>query len=334
MKKDIRDTHPDMKMKTALGGELCEVCPSVPSAVGWEDLSRNLITIRNDVCHPFNLQMLFELTKFRLVSLVLWSVSVGFYLASRGPLDLLLLAKTLLGTALIGSGAMALNQYQERESDSKMKRTMNRPLPGKRIQAGAVLLLGILISMAGFLILFTGVNQLAGIISVLTLLSYLGIYTPLKTRTSLCTLAGAVPGAIPPLLGGTAVRGEMTLESWVLFLILFLWQLPHVLAIGWVSREDFANAGFKMLAVVDPTGKKVGQRIFIYSLALIPLSILPALLGMTGMIYFCGALLLGVWFAVSGWQVRQELDSRAKSFFRHSIIYLAVLFLLMVLDKR
>ena len=280
------------------------------------------------------LQTFLEITKFRLVSLVLWSVAVGFFMASGGPLDFPLLARTLAGTALIGGGAMALNQYQEREADARMKRTEDRPLPAGRIRPGTALGLGVLISAAGFLVLFSGVNRLTGILSALTLLGYLFIYTPLKSRTSLCTLVGAVPGAVPPLLGWTAARGAAGSEAWVLFSILFLWQLPHVLAIGWVHREDFQRAGFKMLAVTDATGKKVGQRIFIYSLALIPLSLVPGFLGMTGRIYFWGALLLGIWFAASGWRTRRELDGRAKSFFRHSILYLTVLFLLMMLDKQ
>lgn len=279
------------------------------------------------------LQTLLEITKFRLVSLVLWSVAVGFFMAAGGPLDFPLLARTLAGTALIGGGAMALNQYQEREADARMKRTEDRPLPSGRIRPGTALGLGVLISAAGFSVLFSGVNRLTGILSALTLLGYLFVYTPLKSRTSLCTWVGAVPGAAPPLLGWTAARGEAGLEAGVLFLILFLWQLPHVLAIGWVNREDFQRAGFKMLAVTDATGKKVGQRIFIYSLALIPLSLVPAFLGMTGEIYRWGALFLGIWFAASGWRTRRELDGRAKSFFRHSIIYLGLLFLLMVLNK-
>lgn len=280
------------------------------------------------------LQTFLEITKFRLVSLVLWSVAVGFFMASEGPLDFPILAKTLLGTALIGGGAMALNQYQEREADARMKRTEDRPLPAGRIRPATALWLGVLLSAAGFVFLFFGVNRLAGTLSALALLGYLLIYTPLKSKTSLCTLVGAVPGAVPPLLGWTAARGSAGPEAWVLFSILFLWQLPHVLAIGWVHREDFQRAGFKMLAVTDATGKKVGRRIFIYSLALIPLALVPTFLTMTGPVYFWGALALGICFAASGFRTQQKLDPRAKSFFRHSILYLTVLFLLMLLDKR
>lgn len=280
------------------------------------------------------LQTFLEITKFRLVSLVLWSVVVGFFMASGDLPDFPMLVRTLLGTAMIGSGAMALNQYQEREADARMKRTKNRPLPAGRIRPAAVLWLGILLSVAGFSVLFFSVNQLAGTLSGLTLLGYLFIYTPLKSKTFLCTLVGAVPGAVPPLLGWTAARGAAGPEAWVLFSILFLWQLPHVLAIGWVNREDFQRAGFRMLSVTDVAGERVGRRILIYSLALIPVSLLPEFLGMTGKIYGGATLLLGIWFAASGLQTWQELEERAPSFFRHSIIYLTVLFLLMLLDKR
>lgn len=274
-----------------------------------------------------------EITKARLVSLVLWSVAVGFILGSGRSLDFLLLLKTLGGTALVAAGAMALNQYLERDQDAKMKRTENRPLPSEQIGARAVLLFGIFVSLTGLGILGAGVNQLVELLSGIALLSYLFIYTPLKTKTPLCTFAGAIPGALPPVLGWAAARGELSLEAWVLFMILFVWQVPHVLAISWVWREDFARAGFRMFAVLDPTGSQVADQIFRYTLALVPVSLLPTFAQLTGFFYLVGALLLGIWFVHSSLRTRAMLEVRAKPFFRDSIVYLSLLFLLMLLDR-
>lgn len=281
-----------------------------------------------------NLLLFFEVIKARLVSLVLWSVAVGFYMASQGPVNFSLLFKTLVGTALTGAGAMALNQFLERETDAKMTRTANRPLPMGRITPRAVLTLGVFLSLTGLISLAAGVNFLTAFLAALVLAAYLGVYTPLKKWTSFSTLIGALPGATPPVLGWTGAAGELGLGAGILFLIIFVWQIPHVFAISWVHREDYGRAGFKMLATKDSRGDKVGRQILIYSLALLPVSFLPFLAGMAGKVYALGALVLGVWFVFSGWKARRNVEGEAKPFFRMSIIYLSILFLILVLDKK
>lgn len=214
-----------------------------------------------------------------------------------------------------------------------MKRTKNRPLPSLRLSPKEVLVFGVLISIIGILWLAIRVNFLSTLLGGTTLLSYLFLYTPLKTRTWLCTLAGAVPGALPPVIGWTASRNSLNLETAVLFLILFVWQLPHFFAIAWMYRSDYSRAGFRMLSVVDPSGEKIKRQIIVYSLALLLLSLIPPLVGMTGFLYYLGAFLLGVWFLLASFRTAFALDRLSKSFFRSSILYLSLLFLLMILDK-
>jgi len=286
------------------------------------------------LAEKINLGELLEVTKPRLILLVLWTVTVGFLLAAFGEFDSFLFAKTLAGAALSAGGAMALNQYLERDVDGKMKRTENRPLPSERIRPEKVLIFGIVLALAGLLVLTAGVNGLTGFLAALTLGIYLFLYTPLKQKTPLCTLIGALPGAIPPILGWTAVRGEIGVEAWTLFFILFVWQIPHFLAISWALREDYTRAGFQILAVLDPAGKRVGREMVLYTVALLPFTLFPTVIGMTGFLYFGGALLLGIWFLASSIQTARALDERAKPLFRESIVYLGALFLLMLLDKK
>ena len=274
-----------------------------------------------------------ELTKPRLVLLSLWSVTIGFLLASRGPFPFLLLIKTLAGSGLVAAASMALNQYVEREEDARMKRTAGRPLPSGRARPGTALLFGIGLSAVGILILALTVNRLAAFLSFSILASYLFVYTPLKKKTPLCTVAGALPGAIPPMLGWAAAGGTLDCPAWILFSILFVWQLPHFFAIAWICREDYAGAGFQMLSVVDPTGLRVGRQIMLYTLATHLLSFLPAVTGMTGNFYYLGALLLGIWLIASSFKTAFRLDANSRTFFRHSVIYLTLLLLLMVLDR-
>lgn len=274
-----------------------------------------------------------EMTKPRLVGLVLWTVTVGFLLASRGPLDFWLLLKTLIGTGLVAGGSMVLNQYLERESDARMKRTETRPLPTHRMKPEEALVFGLFLSGAGLLFLARGVNLLTCFLSALTLISYLFLYTPLKQKTPFCTLAGAIPGAIPPMLGWGAAAGELGREAWVLFAILFVWQLPHFFAIAWIYREDYKRAGFRMLSVVDPTGQRVGRQMMLYSLALFLLSLLPPVVGMTGLVYYLAALILGVWFLLASFFTAFKLDSRSRTFFRSSVLYLTLLLFFLMLDK-
>ncbi|MBI4115523.1 MAG: protoheme IX farnesyltransferase [Candidatus Omnitrophica bacterium] len=275
-----------------------------------------------------------EVTKLRLVSLVLWSVAVGFFLATDSPFSLSLFLKALGGISLVAAGAMVLNQFLEMDADAKMKRTENRPLPSGRLKATEALFIGTLFSVAGLLVLGSQVNLLLDFLAGLTLIVYLFLYTPLKTQTPLCVWIGAIPGAMPPVLGWVARKGEAGIEAWVLFLILLVWQLPHVLAISWVHKEDYVQAGFKMLPLGGNVEEKTGRRIVFYSLVLIPISLGPVLIKMNGALYLIGAMILGIWFLASALKTHRNLDHRAKPFFRDSILYLSLLFLLLLLDKR
>ena len=275
-----------------------------------------------------------ELSKARLVSLVLLSMAVGFFLGSPAGMDMPLFFVALFGTAFVAAGSMSLNQWMERREDAQMSRTAARPLPAGRMQPSEALLFGIGTSMAGLLILFFAVNSVSAFLAALTLVSYLLLYTPLKRKTSLCTVVGALPGAIPPLIGWAAATGKTPFEAWLLFTIIFLWQMPHFLAIAWICRREYESAGFKMLSVTDPTGGQVGRQIILYSLALLPVSLLPSIIGLTKSFYFFGALILGAWISYLSITGSRDLDRRARPFFRASILYLALLLILMVADKR
>lgn len=275
-----------------------------------------------------------ELIKARLTFLVLLTTLVGFYIGFPGALDWLLLMHTMLGTALVASGAAALNQWLEREHDAKMERTEDRPLPSGRLQPGTVLILGGACGGIGLIYLALAVNLLTSLLGALTLASYLFIYTPLKRVTTLNTIVGAIPGALPPLMGWAAARGEITLDGWSLFAILFFWQLPHFFAIAWIYREQYARAGFIMLPVVDPNGERTGRQAVSHTLGLLPVSLCPFLFHLAGPVYLCGAIALGLgylWFAV---QFSRCLTvSRARRLFFASILYLPLLLGLMVFDK-
>ena len=277
---------------------------------------------------------LWELTKPGINALVLVTAAVGSYLASEGRLDIQLLIWTLGGTALLSGGTNALNQYAERVADTRMKRTRDRPLPAGRLQPGLALTFAVSISVAGALVLALLVNPLTALLGVVALVVYIFAYTPLKQRTSLCTIVGAIPGAIPPMMGWTAVSGRVDVVAWVLFAIVFLWQLPHFLAIAWLYRADYAKAGLPMLPVVDPEGIRTGHQIILYSLALLPVSLLTTILDVTGAIYFFGALTLGVGLIALGVGVAvARTGLYAKRLFFASIVYLPALLILMVIDK-
>lgn len=275
-----------------------------------------------------------DLIKARLTLLVLLTTLVGFYLGYRGPVNYLLMLHTLLGTALVASGASALNQFIEREHDAKMRRTRNRPLPSGRLQPATVMLFGGVCGCAGLLYLALAVNLITSVIGAISLLSYVFIYTPLKRVTWLNTAIGAVPGGLPALMGWTAARGELSREGWALFAILAFWQLPHFLAIAWLYREEYQNAGFKMLPGIDPSGHRTGRQAISHTLGLLPVSLCPFLFHVTGPIYLAGALVLGlafIWFAVQF--ARQLTIPRARQLFFVSILYLPLLLGMMVLDK-
>jgi len=275
-----------------------------------------------------------ELTKPRITWLILMSTAVGYFFGHQGTWEVWSVLHTLLGTALIASGTAALNQWYEREADFKMRRTAGRPIPSGRLSAATALKFGVLLSALGFAELTWGVNWLSGVLGLITLLSYLFLYTPLKQRTPLSTLVGAFPGAMPPIIGYAASSGALDAQAWTLFAILFLWQFPHFLAIAWMYREDYERAGILMLPVVQPSGAATARQIVLYSLALIPVSLIPSLLGMSGNLYFFGALALGLWYLYSG--IRVAFDRtilRARAVLVVSVIYLPLIYGLMLLDR-
>lgn len=275
-----------------------------------------------------------DLVKARLTFLVLLTTLAGFYIATEGSTDWVLLAHTLFGTALVACGAAALNQWWEREHDAKMARTQTRPLPAHELSPTTVLIAGGILSIAGLIHLALFVGLLTSLLGAITLLSYLVVYTPLKRVTTLNTAVGAIPGGLPPLMGWAAARDNVSHEGWALFAILFFWQLPHFLAIAWLYREEYAKAGFVMLPVRDPDGVRTGRQAISHTLGLIPVSICPALFGMSGVIYFFGALLLGLAFLWCAIQFSGELTrARAQQLFFASILYLPLLLGLMALDK-
>jgi heme o synthase len=274
-----------------------------------------------------------DLVKFRLTSMVLFTTVVGFYLGSQGMAGWLLL-HTLLGTALVAAGASALNQLLEKDHDALMHRTETRPLPAGRMQPGTVLWTGVITASVGLVYLAVTVNLLTSFLGAVTLGSYVFIYTPLKRLTTLNTVIGAVPGALPPLMGWTAARGEVTVEGWTLFAILFFWQLPHFLAISWIYRDEYRQAGYAMLACFDPEGQRTSRHAVSHSLGLLPVSLGPFVLGLAGVYYFFGALMLGLLFL--GFALRFALQpgvGSARGLFYMSIIYLPLLLGVLVLDK-
>ena len=274
------------------------------------------------------------LTKPRITVLILICTAVGFYFGAHGSWGPLALFHTLAGTALMASGTAALNQWMERGADSKMRRTRARPIPAGRISPNNALLFGIAVSAAGFIDLFLGANGLTASLGLLTLLSYLFLYTPLKQRSPLCTTIGALPGAMPPLIGYAGASGLLSWEAAALFAILFVWQFPHFYAIAWMYRDDYARGGIKMLPVVKPDGAATARQIVICSLLLIPVSLIPKLLGMTGVIYGGGALILGLGFLYYGVRASRDLSiPRARNVLLASVTYLPALLALMVLDR-
>ena len=273
---------------------------------------------------------LVELTKPRITFLVLITTLVGFYMGSGDGLNFLLLFHTILGTGLVASGASALNQYLERDLDARMTRTRNRPLPDGRLVPNEALMFSGLISAAGVIYLMVFVNFLTGLIGAATLASYVLVYTPLKTRTTLCTLIGAFPGAAPPVMGWTGARGEVDAVALSLFAILFLWQMPHFFAIAWIFTEDYTRAGFN----IHVSGERTGRQIIMYCCALIPISVLPTFFGLTGMVYLLGAILFGFIYLGYGFAVALfRSNTHAHRLLRVSVLYLPALLLLMMLDK-
>jgi heme o synthase len=278
-----------------------------------------------------------ELTKPRITVFILMSTAIGFLCVGHfaGAWTLL---HALIGTGLMASGTAALNQWYERDADAKMNRTKARPIPAGRIASSHAFWFGVALSILGFAELWFGANLLAAGLGAFTLVSYLFVYTPLKRRSPHSTTIGAIPGAMPPLIGFAAAAGTLTAEAWILYAILFLWQFPHFYAIAWMYREDYARAGIRMLPVVEPDGESTARRIVLFSLALVPVSLLPRFLGEAGNIYFIGALALGILFCFAG--ARAAFDrsgpmSRvgARRVLLASVVYLPLLYGLLVLDR-
>lgn len=277
---------------------------------------------------------LWRLTKPGITRLVLVTTAVGFYLGSTGGLDWVLLLHALVGTGLLAAGTNALNMYAERRVDAEMKRTSKRPLPAGRLDESTALVFSAGISLAGTLYLAALVGLLPALLGAAALLIYIFIYTPLKRRSWLCTVVGAVPGALPPMMGWTAATGRLDTLAWVLVGIVFLWQMPHFYAIGWLYRQDYARAGFPMLTVIDDGGERTARQIVLYTLALVAVSLLTTVMGLTGAIYFFGALTLGLAFLGLGIVLAfTRTGPNARRLFLGSVIYLPILLLLMVVDK-
>jgi protoheme IX farnesyltransferase len=274
------------------------------------------------------------LTKPRLNLLVVVTAAVGYYLGAGASLDVARLAEAVIGVALVAGGAAGLNQIYERDTDTLMWRTQMRPLAARRVTPAEAMAFSLGLSAIGLLIVLTTSNLLAASLTLLTLISYNVIYTPMKRRSQLATLVGAVPGALPPMIGWVAARGALTPEGWALFAIVFVWQIPHFMAIAWLYRDDFGRAGFPLLPVVDPDGGSTGRQAVLFSVALIPVSLAPYFLRMSGAVYAVGAVLGGgALLALAVLFAMRRTNERARRLFLGSITYLPLLWALLIADR-
>ena len=274
------------------------------------------------------------LTKPRLNSLVVVTAAIGYYLGTSGEIQLANLLEAVLGIAMVAGGAAGLNQIYERDTDSLMFRTRMRPLAAQRVTTGEAMIFSLALAAIGLAIVATSSNLLAAFLTLLTLVFYNLIYTPMKRRSQLATLVGAVPGALPPMIGWVAARGALTPEAWALFAIVFVWQIPHFMAIAWLYRADFGRAGFPLLPVVEPSGTSTGRQAVLFSLVLVPLSLVPYFLHMSGPAYAAGAAAGStglLWLAVSF--ALNRTDDRARLLFLGSITYLPLLWGMLILDR-
>jgi protoheme IX farnesyltransferase len=273
------------------------------------------------------------LTKPRLNFLVLVTTVAAYYLGDGGSKPLLLLFHTIVGTALVAGGASALNQLWERETDRLMRRTRQRPLPDSRMHSKDALWFGVLLSAAGVAELALAVNAKTALVALVTLLSYVVLYTPLKVRTSLSTIVGAVPGALPALLGWVAATGTLSIEGWVLAWIVFLWQMPHFFAIAWMYRDDYARAGIRLLPVIEPDGRSTGRQAVLYAAALVPVSFLPVAVGLATLWYLAGAIVLGAILVVLSLEFSATRSvAAARRLFLATILYLPLLWIVLLAD--
>jgi heme o synthase len=278
--------------------------------------------------------ILVELTKARLVTLVLVTTAVGFVLSGRSPVAWPGLAWTLLGSALAAAGVMSLNQGVEWRRDALMQRTRSRPVPSGAVSPRQAVAFGSLLATAGITVLATRVNDLTALLGLIVVAVYVLVYTPLKTRTSLCTLAGAVCGAIPPMMGWSGAAGRIELGAWILAALLFLWQIPHFLALAWLYREDYERGGFRMLPSIDPAGVLTGRTTVLYCLALLPIGVVAALSGLSGWVAAVGSLACGSALLMLGAQLaRSRTDASARRLFLGTLAYLPLLLALLVVDR-
>ena len=274
----------------------------------------------------------FELTKPRIAFLLVLTSAAGFYLGAKGPLDLALFAHTLIGITLLAFGVATLNQYIERDIDPLMERTARRPLPTQKVTPTEALVFGIAQCVAAEVYLYFLVNGLTAFLGLTVIVGYVLLYTPLKTRTSASTAIGAIPGAMPPLMGWTAAANDITLGAWVLFVTQFLWQFPHFLSIAWMYREQYAKAKILMLPVVEPEGKLTMRQIVLFTIMLVPVSMAPYFLGIGNAIYLAGATVLGVWLLLASISAaRAKTNQAARRLLMVTIVYLPLLFILLVL---
>lgn len=274
------------------------------------------------------------LTKPRITWLIMLSTAIGCLFGQRPDFGWFAFVHTLAGTGLLASGTAALNQWYEWDADALMRRTSNRPIPGGRMPRTRAFWFGIGLSVLGFVELAWGVNLLSAALGLFTLASYLLLYTPLKRVSPHSTTVGAIPGAMPPLIGYAAAHGHLSVEAWALFAILFLWQFPHFYSIAWMYRDDYAKAGIRMLPVVEPDGSSTARHILFTSALLIPASLAPSLLGMTGRLYLFGALAAGTLFFYAAYRVASEKTvARARKVLLASVAYLPVLYGLMLIDR-
>lgn len=276
-----------------------------------------------------------ELTKPRIAIMLVLTSAAGFYLGSVGTFDYMLFANSMLSIALLAFGVATLNQYWERDLDRLMKRTSTRPLPTSKVTPTEALIFGILQCLVAEIYLFLLVNPLTAFLGLLVIVGYVLVYTPLKTRTSVSTAIGAIPGALPPLMGWTAAANVITPGAWALFAMQFLWQFPHFLAIAWMYREEYAKAGILMLPVVEPAGTLTARQIVMFTIMLVPVSLAPFFFGISGPIFLVAASILGILFLIASIRAaRSKTNEMAKRLLLASVIYLPLLFIFMVADKR
>ena len=276
----------------------------------------------------------YELAKPSIVWLILMSTVMGCYLAVEGPFPLVQVLHALVATALLAAGTGALNQWSERDTDARMRRTQSRPIPSRRVQPRSALVYASGLTLAGLLYLLLGVNTLSFLLGICTVVAYNFVYTPLKTRTWWSTALGAFPGAVPPLLGWAALRNNLGPEGWVLFGILFLWQFPHFYAIAWMYREDYGRAGIRMLPVIEPSGESTNRQILGSAALLVPLSMVPAWMGTVASWFAIPAFLLGIGYLVYGARLaRHGTRAHAKELLKASVLYLPLLYLFLLIAK-